>query len=66
MDFDHAFHQAGFVLALQLMALGSLLTPAVMGRSDLYRLFMGKAASLVVTFGPVGLLGYILYEVSRL
>jgi hypothetical protein len=66
MDFDHAFHQAGFFPALQMMVIGSLLAPGVMGRSDLYRLFAGKAASFVVTFGPLGLLGYVLFKVAQL
>ncbi len=66
MDFDHLFHQPGFVTALQLLVAGSLLAPGVMGRSDLYRLFVAKAALSAVTFGPLGLLGYILYKVSLL
>ncbi len=66
MEFDHAFHQAGFVPAMQMMVVGSLLAPGIMGRSDLYLIFAGRVASLVVTFGPMGLLGYLLYAVSRL
>jgi hypothetical protein len=66
MEFEHAFQQAGFISALQIMILGSLVAPGVMGRSELYRAFAGRMASLVVTFGPMALLVYVLYEVSRL
>lgn len=66
MDFEHAFQQAGYIPAFQMMIIGMLVAPGVMGRSDLYRVFMGKAASSVVTFGPVAMLLYILYAVSRL
>jgi hypothetical protein len=37
-----------------------------MGRSDLYRVFAGKVASYLVTFGPISMLIYVLYAVSRL
>jgi len=66
MDFEHAFQQAGFISALQMMILGSLLAPGVMGRSDLYRAFAGRLASSVVTFGPMAMLVYVLYAVSKL
>ena len=66
MDFEHAFQQAGFLSALQMMIVASLLAPGVMGRSELYRVFAGKAAAYVVTFGPMSLLIYVLYAVSRL
>lgn len=66
MDFEHAFQQAGFLSALQMMLVTSLLAPGVMGRSDLYRAFAGKAATYVVTFGPISMLIYVLYAVSRL
>ena len=66
MDFEHAFQQAGFISALQMMILGSILAPGVLGRSDLYRAFAGRVASLVVTFGPMAMLLYVLYVVSRL
>jgi hypothetical protein len=66
MDFEHVFQQAGFITAFQMMILGSLLGPGVMGRSDLYYNFAGKAATYLVTFGPVLMLVYVLYAVSRL
>jgi|MudIll2142460700_1097286.scaffolds.fasta_scaffold190101_2 hypothetical protein len=66
MELEHLFHTSGLFLALQLFFAGSLLVPGVMGRADLYHAFVRKLASAVVTFGPVGLLVYVLYEVSRL
>jgi uncharacterized membrane protein YeaQ/YmgE (transglycosylase-associated protein family) len=66
MDFEHAFQQTGFILSLQMMVVGSVMGPAVMGRSDFYRIIVGKIASLVVTFGPMAMLLYVLYAVSRL
>lgn len=66
MDFEHAFQQAGFLSAFQMIIFGSILAPGIMGRSDLYRAFTGKAASLVVTFGPIAILVYVLYALSHL
>jgi hypothetical protein len=66
MEFEHWFQQAGFVSALQMMVLGSLLAPGVMGRSDLYHVFAEKIASYVVTFGPPAMLAYILYKLTGL
>jgi hypothetical protein len=66
MELEHAFQQAGFIPALQMMVIGSLLAPGVMGRSDLYHVFAGKAAGCLVTFGPTAMLLYVLYAVSRL
>lgn len=51
---------------MQMLFAVSLLIPAAIGRLDLYRTFVRKIASSVVTVGPMGLLVYILYEVSRL
>ena len=66
MELEHAFQQSGFVVALQLLIAGSLLAPGVMGRGDLYRIFVSTAASYVVSFGPMGLLVYVLYRLSSL
>jgi hypothetical protein len=66
MELDHVFHYSNFFVAIQILFAGSLLVPATIGRLDLYRSFVRKIASSVVTVGPVGLLLYILYEVSRL
>ncbi len=66
MDFEHAFQQAEFILAMQMMIVGLVLGVGVMGRIDFYRILIGKIASLVVTFGPMAVLLYVLYAVSRL
>jgi hypothetical protein len=66
MEFEHAFQQAGFISALQLLILGSVLAPGIMGRSDLYCVLAGKVASYLVTFGPPAMLIYLLYAVSHL
>lgn len=66
MDFEYMFHDAGFILAFQMMALGSLIAPAAWGRFGLYHRFASMAASHVVSFGPPALLIYILYKVSHL
>ena len=65
MELEHLMHHPGWLLAMQLL-LGSLMVPAMMGRIDLYRKVVNAAASNVVTFGPFGLLVYVLYEVSKL
>ncbi len=66
MDFEHVFQQTGFLLALHIVIVVSVIGPGAMGRSDFYRIIVGKVASLVVTFGPMVMLLYILYIVSRL
>jgi hypothetical protein len=66
MDFEHVFQQAGFFSAFQMIIFGSLIAPGIMGRSDLYRLFAGRAAALVVTYGPFSILLYVLYVVAHL
>lgn len=65
MELDYLFQHSGLFMALQLM-MGSLLAPAAMGRTDLYRSFVRNITSYVVSFGPVALLVYVLFEVSRL
>jgi hypothetical protein len=66
MEFEHLFHAAGFLVALNLMFVASMLLPAAMGRPDLYQAGVRKLAAVTVTFGPMGLLIYVLYQVSRL
>jgi len=66
MELEHAFQQSGFISALQVMIIGSLLAPGVMGRSDMYRMFVGAVASYVVSFVPMAMLVYVLYRVSHL
>jgi hypothetical protein len=65
MELEHVLHQSGWYLMLQ-MLLGSLMVPAMIGRPDLYRSIVRTTASHVVSFGPLALLVYVLYEVSRL
>lgn len=66
MELEHAFQQSGFLVALQLMILGSFIAPGVLGGSAVYHRFVKAAASNVVSFGPVALLVYVLYKVSHL
>jgi hypothetical protein len=66
MEFEHAFQQSEFLVALQLMIVSSLLAPGVMGGSALYYRFVRAVASCVVSIGPVALLVYVLYKVSHL
>jgi hypothetical protein len=65
MELEHVMQQSGFYLMMQ-MLMGMLMVPAMIGRIDLYRSFVRSAASNVVSFGPFGLLVYVLFEVSRL
>jgi hypothetical protein len=65
MELEHVMQQSGWFLIMQ-MLMGSLLVPAMIGRVDLYRSFVRSAASNIVSFGPFGLLVYVLFEVSRL
>jgi len=65
MELEHLLHHSGGYLILQ-MLMGAFMVPAMMGRIDLYRSFSRAAASHVVSFGPLALLVYVLYEVSRL
>jgi hypothetical protein len=48
------------------MFMGSLLVPSIIGRIDLYGKGVRALASNVVSFGPVALLVYVLYQVSHL
>ncbi len=66
MELEHLFQQTGTFMTLQMLVMGSLIIPAVVGRDDIYHAFVRRTASHVVTFGPVSLLGYILYEVTKL
>jgi len=65
MELEYLLQHSASFMILQLM-MGSLLVPAVIGRADLYRSFVRSTASYVVSFGPVALLVYVLFEVSRL
>jgi hypothetical protein len=66
MDFEHAFLQSNFFMIFQMMFMGSLLVPSILGRIDLYGKVVRALASNVVSFGPVALLAYVLYQVSHL
>lgn len=66
MDFEHAFLQSNFFVIFQMMFMGSLLVPSIIGRIDLYGKVVRAVASNVVSFGPVALLVYVLYQVSHL
>ncbi len=66
MELEHAFQQSGFLVALQLMIVGSLFAPGVMGGSALYYRFVLSIASYLVSFGPIALLVDVLYKVSHL
>jgi hypothetical protein len=65
MELEHVMQQSGLLLIMQ-MLMGMLMVPAMIERIDLYRSFIRSAASNVVSFGPFGLLVYVLFEVSRL
>lgn len=66
MELEHAFQQSGAFMALQLLFMSSLLIPGAVGRTDVYRAFVRTLTSYVVSFGPMALLVYVLYQVSRL
>jgi hypothetical protein len=53
-------------MMLQLLFMSALLIPETVGRSDVYRAFVRTLTSYVVSFGPMALLVYVLYQVSRL
>ncbi len=52
--------------AFQLLFMSSLLFTGMMGRADMYRSLVNTLTSYVVSFGPMALLVYVLYGVSRL
>ena len=66
MEFEHAFQQSNFFLMFQMMFLGSLLVPSMLGRMDLYNKVVKALTSNVVSFWPVAMLAYVLYQVSHL
>lgn len=66
MELEHLFQPSGAFTAFQFVFMSSLLVPGILGRPDMYRSAANTLASLVVTFGPMGLLLYILYEISFL
>lgn len=66
MELEHAFQQSGFLVAFQLMVVGSLIAPAAIGGTALYCKFVRTLACYVVSFGPMAILVYVLYRVSQL
>lgn len=66
MELEHAFLQSNFFLLFQMMFLGSLMAPSMLGRLDIYGKVARTGATLVVTVGPVAILMYVLFEVSHL
>ncbi len=66
MELEHAFQQSGYLAALQVFIAGSLLAPGFFGSRDLYRRFISAGTTCVVSFGPMALLVYVLYRLSRL
>ncbi len=53
-------------MLFQMMFLGSLMVPSMLGRQDIYGKAARSGATLVVTVGPVAILLYVLFEVSHL
>jgi hypothetical protein len=66
MEFEHAYIQSNFFMIFQMLFMGSLIVPSIIGRIDLYGKVIRVLASNVISFGPVALLVYILYHVSLL
>jgi hypothetical protein len=66
MEFEHAFMQSNIFMIFQMMFMVSLLVPSIIGRIDLYGKVVRALASNVVSFGPVAMLVYVLYQVSHL
>lgn len=66
MEFEHAFQQSNMFLLFQMMFMGSLLVPSMIGRLDLYCKVARSLASNVISFGPVAILAYVLYQVSHI
>ncbi len=66
MELEHLFQQSGAFTAFQMVFMSAIIIPGAFGRDDLYRVLAKKLASYVVTFGPMAILLYILYQVSLL
>ena len=66
MELEHAFQQSNYFLTFQMMFMGSLLVLNLLGRMDLYSKSVKALASNVVSFGPVAMLVFVLYQVSHL
>lgn len=66
MDFEHAFQQSGFLVAFQILVIGSIMAPATMSGDALVHRFVRTIASYVVSFGPMAILVYMLYKISQM
>ena len=66
MELEYAMQQSNFFLLFQMMFMGSLLVPGMIGRVDLYGKVVRVIASQVVSYGVFGMLVYVLYQVSHL
>jgi len=66
VEFEHAFQQSGFTTAYHLLILGIVLLAGFAGKDEQYRKFVDMTTSYLITFGPMALLVYVLYSVSRL
>lgn len=66
MEFEHAMQQSNFFLMFQMLFMGSLFVPSLIGRLDLYGKIVRVLASQVVSYGVFGMLVYVLYQVSHL
>ena len=66
MEFEHAFLSSNYFLMFQMMFMGSLLVPGILGRTDIYGKAVRAAATYTVSFGPVAILLYVLFEVAQL
>ena len=66
MELEHLFQLTKGFMTLQMAFAASVYAVGQMGRPDLVRSFVRSLTSYVVSFGPMGLLGYVLYEVSKL
>jgi hypothetical protein len=53
-------------MIFQMMFIVSMLVPSFIGRIDLYGKVVRALTTNVVSFGPVALLVYVLYQVSHL
>lgn len=66
MELEHVLQQSSFFLMFQMMFMVLLLVPGMLGRMDLYSKGVRVLASNLVSFGPVAMLVYVLYQVSHL
>ncbi len=66
MELEHTFQQSGFLVAFQMMVVGTLLAPGILGGVALYQRFAKALASYVISFGPMAILVYMLYKISQI